>query len=328
MTTHNTAHLTDVTFVTQALDVAPRPVFVVGAERSGSTMLRLMLDRHPGLSFPHQLEFMVEHMTDSGEMPDLDTYRELLKDDPVFARSGFRVRSELGDYARVVADFLEQKRGLASIVGGTVHRDFHRLRYLWPNARYIHLLRDPRAVARSCVAMGWDGNLWSAVDRWLDAEVTWERLAEAIPSENTLTVRYESLVRDPRSELERICTFLNVPFDDHMLTFHRTSTYAPISRQFADSWRDLSPFQLSLAEHKLGSWLVRRGYLPTRPPRSAPNALERVRLQVENRVRKAAFRKQRYGLALWASSLLSTRLAPWVDRVNRDVQRVDASHVK
>src|SRR5690606_9797487 len=153
MMTHQvSADRPHLTFVQNVPSLAPQPVFVVGAERSGSTLLRLMLDQHPRLSFPHQLEFAVDWISDDGRFPDLATYRENLQRDGVFLRSGFQLRTSLyDDYVSLTRDFLEQRRNGADFVGGTVHRHFHRLAHVWPSARYIHLIRDPRAVARSSV---------------------------------------------------------------------------------------------------------------------------------------------------------------------------------
>ena len=45
---------------------AAAPVFLVGSERSGSTLLRLMLDHHPEIAFAQKIDFVVEHVSDTG----------------------------------------------------------------------------------------------------------------------------------------------------------------------------------------------------------------------------------------------------------------------
>lgn len=326
--TNVSAERPHLSFVRNVPSVAPQPVFVVGAERSGSTLLRLMLDQHPRLSFPHQLEFAVDWVSDRGDFPEIDVFRDKLHEDPVFLRSGFQLRTALHqDYASLARDFLEQRRGEADFVGGTVHRNFHRLQFVWPNARYIHLVRDPRAVARSSVNMGWDGNVWFAADRWIEAEETWEALAQALPSDRCMTVKYEDLVRDPQSELTRICEFLGIEFDPAMLEFHERSTYEAISPKFTESWRKLDPEMLALLEHKLGPWLHRRGY-PFSTADREPSRVDRVRLYVDNRLRKAYFRQQRYGFGLWVKAVVAHRIRPWADEVLREVDRVEATYIK
>jgi hypothetical protein len=57
-----------------------------------------------------------------------------------------------------------------------VHRHYDRLLRLWPEARFIHLVRDPRDVASSCIGMGWAGNVWTGVTRWIEAERLWDEV--------------------------------------------------------------------------------------------------------------------------------------------------------
>ena len=54
------------------------PVFLIGAERSGTTLLRLMLDHHPDIAFNLESEFLVSRISDSGAFPDMAAYRRSL----------------------------------------------------------------------------------------------------------------------------------------------------------------------------------------------------------------------------------------------------------
>jgi hypothetical protein len=167
-----------------ATEYRPDPIFLVGAERSGTTLLRLMLDHHPEIAFFSEFEFAIEHVSGRGDFPDVDSYRHWLGNDRIFLDSGFHVDPTLA-YPELVRSFLEQKRyrDRKPLVGATVHAGFDRLGSIWPDARYIHLLRDPRDVARSTIAMGWAGNVWTGVERWLEAESTWSRLRDDLPRE-------------------------------------------------------------------------------------------------------------------------------------------------
>ena len=57
-----------------------------------------------------------------------------------------------------------------------------RLTRIWPDARFIHLVRDPRDVARSVIPMGWAGNTWVGVERWMEAERLWDRVRSSLPN--------------------------------------------------------------------------------------------------------------------------------------------------
>ena len=65
--------------------------FLVGSERSGSTMFRLMLDHHPDIACNLESDFLVSQMTDQGEFPDVQEYASYLQQDRVFRHSRFVV---------------------------------------------------------------------------------------------------------------------------------------------------------------------------------------------------------------------------------------------
>ena len=75
------------------------PFFLVGAERSGTTLLRLMLDHHPELAFRNEFEFAVDRVGEDGSFPDVRTYTEHLRLSRTFAMSGFAIDESL-DYPR------------------------------------------------------------------------------------------------------------------------------------------------------------------------------------------------------------------------------------
>src|SRR5262245_28549711 len=137
-----------------------RPVFLVGAERSGTTLLRLMLDHHPQIAFHFEFEFAVDRISLDGVLPALVDYHRWLISNRVFQHAGWSIDPEL-DYPHLVDSFLRQKQQLAGgkrLVGATVHRNFQHLRSIWPDARFVHIVRDGRDVSRSVVMMGWAGN--------------------------------------------------------------------------------------------------------------------------------------------------------------------------
>src|SRR4030095_2960604 len=86
------------------------------------------------------------------------------------------------DYPGLMKSFVSQygRRSRKPIHGATCHKHFDRLLRIWPRARFVHLMRDGRDVARSCIGMGWSGNVWCGAQRWIDAEELWAGLAERI----------------------------------------------------------------------------------------------------------------------------------------------------
>lgn len=307
-----------------------KPLFVVGAERSGTTLLRLMLDHHPGISFPHQLEFVVDRVGDDGSLPELDAYWQYLETNDIFHRSGFRIDRSLG-YMDLVNDFLCQRCGSASVVGGSVHRHLERLPLLWPACRMVHLVRDPRAVARSWVSQGWAGNPWAGVAGWIEIERSWDRLCQQLPPERRLEVRYENLVEDPEQELERICDFVCLRYDPAMLSYPEDSTYsAPVAGR-TEEWRlALGDRQQRLVDARLGELLESRSYPSCgHPPLRVGPVLERW-LRLEDRLGRIRFRLRRYGWRLFLERYLAQRIGGrgWRERVRARVRSVDARYIQ
>ena len=222
------------------------PVFLIGSERSGTTLLRLMLDHHPDIAFNLESEFLVSEISDGGIFPDVASYRRKLREDRVFQHSSFDIPDDL-DYHALVNDFLRQKleRDRKRIVGATVHFGFSRLRYLWPRAKYIYLLRDGRDVACSVVDMGWAGNVFVGARWWIDAEREWAEFQKSLARDIWIEVRYEDLVANSEAQLRRICQFIGVSFSDRMFDYTEVSNYALPDPAQSSKWRRrMSPVEM------------------------------------------------------------------------------------
>jgi hypothetical protein len=312
-----------------------RPSFLVGAERSGTTLLRLMLYHHPRIAWSGEFEYAVDLLPGSpeGRWPEPGEYAEYLQRNRIFRLShGLRANPELGDYRLMVDDFLEQTRAKQGadrpIIGATVHRHFDRLLWIWPDARFIHLVRDGRDVARSTIEMGWAGNYWTGVVPWIEAEELWLRVREGLEPGRWLDVSYESLIVDPERELGRVCEFLGVSFDPAMLEYHRDTTYGKPDPKLIQQWRRrLKPEELRLAEARIGPMLVERGYELSGQPGLEVSALRRRVLAAQDRWARARFRRKRYGWGDYLAEMAARRLGmrAWHDRVRERIQRRDQS---
>jgi Sulfotransferase family len=239
-----------------------QPVFLIGSERSGSTLLRLMLDHHPDIAFNMESEFLVAGISDAGAFPDVAAYRLALVRNRIFRHSRFVIPENL-DFPALVNDFLHQRRERVGkpIVGATVHHGFSRLRYLWPRAKYIYILRDGRDVAFSAVDMSWAGNAYMGVQCWMDAEDEWAGYQKLLAPGQWIEVRYEELVADPRTQLQRVCRLVGVNFSERMFDYAKTSSYSLPNPGAGSKWRTRRQSrQVCLVEARIGVRLVARGY--------------------------------------------------------------------
>jgi Sulfotransferase family len=239
-----------------------QPVFLIGSERSGSTLLRLMLDHHPDVTFNMESEFLVAGISDAGVFPDPAAYRHMLVKNRIFRRSRFDIPQNL-EFRALVNDFLYQRleRGGKRIVGATVHHGFSKLHYLWPRAKYIYILRDGRDVAFSAVEMSWAGNAYMGVECWIDAEREWAEYQKSLAPEQWIEVRYEKLVADSTAELRRVCGLVGVDFSERMFDYTRTSSYSLPDPGAGSRWRTkMQSRDICLVEARIGPQLTARGY--------------------------------------------------------------------
>src|SRR5262245_31939771 len=286
------------------------PVFLVGSVRSGTTLLRLMLDHHPKIAFNLESAYLVTQISDDKEYPNIEQYRAWLRNDRVFQHSHFSIDERL-DFVELVNDFLHQKRlrDKKEIVGATVHLQFRKLRWLWPQAKYIHICRDGRDVASSVMRMGWAGNVYVAADRWLEAEKEWDELCPMLGKDEWIEIRYEDLVASPKLHLERICTFLGVEYSEQMFDYVSRTSYESPDVNLNYQWKTrLRKVDVQRLEEKLGGTLVSRGYQLSRYPRISISGATRRYLYLQSRVGILMFRLGRYGIGLTLCEAFSRRV--------------------
>ncbi len=313
-------------------DMVQEPFFLVGCTRSGTTLTRLMLDHHPLLAFFFEFEYAVEKMPDHEGWPDLHEYREFLRQDRIFQAAKVVIDAEL-DYPRLIDSFLRQKqdRDGKPLVGATVHHHFDRLLRIWPDARFIHIVRDGRDVARSSIEMGWAGNIYTAVERWIEAELLWSKVRSQLPADRSIEIRYEALVSAPQTTLTRVCEFLGVPYDSAMLDYPAHTTYGPPSPKAAGQWKSkLSPNEVRLAEARIGDMLIERGYeLSGYPPLEVSPAMAR-RLQIHSRYNCLKFRRKRFGTGLVLADWVTRRCGPrsMQRRVKERINAIETKYLK
>lgn len=203
--------------------LVPSPVFLLSSVRSGSTLLRVMLNSHSQICAPHELHLAgviarageTKHSADA--MAELGLTRQELQ---------FLL------WDRVLSRALTNS-GKSVLVEKTPANVFRwrKLHACWPDARYIILLRHPASMAaswRSARKKDTDAEVVEHIRKYTTAL---DRARRALPG---ITVRYEDVTENPERELRRICDYLGVPFEAGML--------------------DYSGSDQSLFRHGMGDW--------------------------------------------------------------------------
>jgi hypothetical protein len=209
---------------------------VVGAARSGTTLLRLMLDAHPQLAIPPETgalvpralnlgegeaspEAVVAELTASRRWPDFDL-------DPDALLERLRALADI-DAAGILRSFYglyAEGRGKPRWGDKTPRnlRRMDRIQAILPEARFVHVIRDGRDVALSRRSMRWrQDSLAQSARQWRRHVRRGRRQARGL--RHYLEVRYEALVLAPEETLSAVCEFVELPWDPAMLEYHRTA---------------------------------------------------------------------------------------------------------
>lgn len=224
-------------------------VFVVGCPRSGTTLLRRMLDAHPKLAITpetHWIPRLCERpgaLTPAGDVtPELVSSLlgskrfQTLRVSPGQVWELFEAEEPI-TYARLVAgiyDLFGTRRGKPLVGDKTpgYTRFIRTLHELFPRARFVHLVRDGRDVCLSATTWHRVRNLEARFSSWrehpvLTAALWWEwhvRLAREAGAQLGAglyhEMRYEALVAAPAGELAALSAFLDIGFSEAMLEFH------------------------------------------------------------------------------------------------------------
>jgi hypothetical protein len=285
-------------------------VFIVGCPRSGTTLLKRMVDAHPeiGISratywipkwFEQRRGLTPEGFVTPALIPKLLAYRKFAKMN--IERSeleGLLASDEPTSYSRFVGgifDLYGKKRSKALVGDKTPSyvRRLSTLHALWPTARFIHLIRDGRDVCLSVLGWRkadkkprryptWAEDPVSAAALWWEWHVRRGLEAEASLGGLYHELRYESLVAQPQKECAGVCSFLAVSHSGAMLRFHEGRTQAsqetkrkwmPVTRGLRDWRTQMDPGQVERFEAVAGDLLDELGY-ERRISRPQPQALE------------------------------------------------------
>ena len=214
----------------------PMP-FIVGVPRSGTTLLRLMLDAHPQLAIPPETGFIpalldarerggnpaerfVATLTSFPTWEDFDLSAGELRA-AVAALRPFDTGEALRAFYRLYAARLGKPRygdktpNYALLV--------NRIEHLLPEARFVHVIRDGRDVALSVRGLWFSPgqDMESLARDWRDRIQTTRTLGRRC--RHYLEVRFEALIFESGPTLRRICEFLDLPHDPRVERYHETA---------------------------------------------------------------------------------------------------------
>jgi hypothetical protein len=216
----------------------PPAPFVVGLTRSGTTLLRMMLDAHPELAVPPETHFVPDLIKAARAEGDAATMLATMTSHRTWADFGLdedalRARLEgvdRGDAAAAVRCFFEsyaERQGKPRWGDKTpaYMLSVQRIGRTLPESRFIHLIRDGRDVSLSqrARALNEQPPPPEQAARWVKRIRKSRDQAMTLKGARYVEARYEDLVREPEETLRRICSFIDLPWDPAMLTYHERS---------------------------------------------------------------------------------------------------------
>lgn len=275
-----------------------QPFFIIGSGRSGSTLLRTLLSQHRSVCIPPEthgaLPNAVKQYYRLGRVSWTETYVAVLGE--FFRHPRFKFWGlSFGQLSEKLAKTPPSQQSLSHIIE-TVFQEyagqkglafhtwgdktpFNTLRIKWldrlyPQARYIYLLRDPRAVVSSYLRSGLIPDAEEAIDRW---EASYKAMKKYQGKERFrerfMTLRYEDLTEDPAASLEACCQFLGLDFHPEMVdqrkvdlgdshVAHHRNVKGEVNSQYNQQWRsDLDEQTIQLIEERLQSSMREAQYL-------------------------------------------------------------------
>lgn len=209
----------------------PPAIFLVGVARSGTTLLRLMLDAHPELAIPPETHFIPQVIRACrGENPHAEAFEVITTHRrwPDFGLDAERLRAGFGRHRTLTAgDALREFYGLYASQHGKHRwgdkstnyvRKMKPIARALPEARFVHLIRDGRDVALSLVAVHFGPqSVVDAAEKWSGEIAKARRQGRRLP--HYTEVRYEELIADPEPVLRRICEATELPWNEAMLDY-------------------------------------------------------------------------------------------------------------
>lgn len=240
------------------MEVINRPLFIMGTQRSGTTLLTRMLSSHPKIFVQNELPLTQVFVGDQSKNTVLTQISKIIK-----RKHGASV------------DELVNDKGIElwGLKDPQLTEYIDQLKQFLPESRFIIIVRDGRGVANSYIENKWGlgTNALTGAMRWKEEVQQQKNFMQSAP-DNFLLIRFEDLIADMQHQLQGVCNFLNITYTEQMLSYHQQkaayvsnkeniNTYKKPDAKLADKWqKKLTPRQIDLIEYIAGDELLANGY--------------------------------------------------------------------
>jgi hypothetical protein len=256
-----------------------QPIFIIGAPRSGTTFLASLLEpSHYGA--PFETHFITKYFKKLETYGDINTVKNLssLLNDISKERAVMQWKLELNAQAIIdeigvsitypdIVNYIclkaSNKAGNTLWGDKTPHYigDMEIILELFPNAKYIYIVRDGRDVALSLLKKVWGpNNIYYCARHWRDLNNKDLTLMKLEQGNQLFRIRYEELIDKPKSISQKLYQFLRLDIET---TRTEAITSSTIKGNYGKWQQSLTEHQIKIFEKTAGNTLIKFGYPTT-----------------------------------------------------------------
>ncbi len=193
------------------------PIFIIGCPRSGTTLVRNMLDSHPNICCGPEMH-LISKISDFDQ--DIMEIWERLKIYKVAVEEkNKRLREIFEIFPETYMNSKKKERWAEKTPNNFYYLDF--IDKLFPNCQFIHIIRDGRDVVSSFKRRWGHRAIYIGIKEWNKTIDLTFKYRKKIKKERYLEIRYEDLVNKPKIETKKITDFLNEKWSNSMLEHHK-----------------------------------------------------------------------------------------------------------
>jgi hypothetical protein len=259
------------------------PIFVIGCQRSGTSFLYRLIQRYLKIGFGRDNGHFIRILKNIdyyGDLQNENNLRRLIKD--ILSIREFKKRFKGLEidvdefirslrektYREIVLQFYAEWVYLNKKIrwgGKTPDYTFHvkELRELFPDAKFIHIIRDGRDVALSLFKLNWGPkNAFMAAHYWKKRVESAIKQCEDLDESSYLEIRYENLIQQTGYEFERLINFIEYEENIHkiMMRFNDEISHI-VKRGNSFKWEEeMSDKEIRIFEQVAGRLLYNLGY--------------------------------------------------------------------
>ena len=274
-----------------AITLDERPIFIIGSERSGTTLVLAILACHPRIAVPEVTWYYPRfrpYLHTYGDLGIIENFNALAYEmayglrvpfwrmpdanpatfgNEIAARAAEIEPSFAGVFAAMFeryAKHVKKPRWGEKTPGNVFYID--RILEDFPNAQFVYIYRDCRdASAEFIESQFGPTNAYTAAVMWRDGQQAVKPFRETLSPDQWFNIKYEEFVRDPVNHLKSMCAFLGEDYDDALMAFH-TTPVAQRRGKTKDNWALAHPItdrhvgiyknQLSTDQQQILTWVA------------------------------------------------------------------------